>query len=89
MDEDKLQTALHRAQRAERLLGDEMFVEAFAELKADCIAAWERTEPIDVAARESLWLTVNTLAKVKAYFVSAVDGGKMAKAELQTRDYPR
>lgn len=85
MNEDKLETAIHRAARAEALLRDEILTGAFDKLEADYIAAWRISPVRDVIAREKLWQAVNIVGKVKEHLSKIVAGGTLAKAEVNMR----
>ena len=81
-DEIKLIRASGRADKAERLLNDETFKEAFAALEASYIEAWRMSPPMASDQREKLHLAINVLGKVKDHIGKIVQNGKLAKAEL-------
>ena len=82
MSEDKLQTSVARAARAEALLGNELLQEAFVRLEADYTAAWKTWPAADVAGRERLWQAVNVLGKVKDHLARVVADGRLAQRQL-------
>lgn len=55
---------------------------AFDGLRAQYIQAWQDTPARDTDARERLWQAVQVLGKVQQHLRRAVDGGKLARAEL-------
>jgi hypothetical protein len=61
-----------RASRAisiRMLLEDPNTQEAFAAVKADIVAEWERT--FDRDERENLWRAINTIERVKTWLLSS------------------
>lgn len=68
-----------REARAKRLLDDPLFVESFDVLEKELIALWETTGAQDVDQRESFWLALRLLVRIKAHITSIVETGHMAK----------
>jgi hypothetical protein len=85
MNEDKLETALARAARAQALIENELLTEAFDKLDAEYIRAWRVTPVRDVMAREKLWQAVNVVGLVRGHLAKIVAGGTLAQAELSMR----
>jgi hypothetical protein len=85
MSEDKLESALSRAARAQSLLSNELLAEAFTRLDTEYLKAWRITPARDVAAREKLWQAVNVVALVRDHLAKIVSDGKLAQAELSMR----
>ncbi len=81
-DEIALTRAAERAARAQRLLDDELLVEAFDTLDRDYLKAWRATAARDTDARERLWQAVQVVAKVRDHLASVVGSGKLAQREL-------
>ena len=67
-----------RARRANNLLQDELFVEAFDLLKQDLQSRWENSGSTEVEARESIWLAMRLLDRIHAHISSIVETGRMA-----------
>jgi hypothetical protein len=88
-NEDKIESAINRAARADHLLRDELLIEAFDQLRANYIAAWQVTAARDVAAREKLWQAVNIVGLVREHLGKVLAGGKLAQAELKMRQMKR
>ncbi|ERF85427.1 hypothetical protein JQ559_01000 [Bradyrhizobium viridifuturi] len=82
-DESRLDQAVGRAVRAERLLADELLAEAFASLEHAYTAAWRSTTIDDASGREKLFLAINVVGKVRDHLTAAVTNGRLAKAELK------
>ena len=83
MDEAKLGEAAAKALRAQDLLDNELFGEAFRGLEDSYTAAWRATGIDDVAARERLFLAINVVGKVRDHLTAIVINGKLAQAELK------
>ena len=81
-DESTLERTVGRGCRAERLLADELMIEAFETLEQNYISTWRATTIDDVAAREKLFLAINIVGKVRDHLGAAVANGKLAQAEL-------
>jgi hypothetical protein len=80
-----LDADIDRANRAQALLGNPMFTEAF-ELVAKAIHdAWEAAPVRDVEGQQILKLQLKLLTDVKANVETAVTDGKMALIELDRR----
>lgn len=83
--EDKAIKDSTRAARAEALLNDEIFNEAFTKLEAEYYSAWRSTGAAESETfkRERLWQAINLLGKVKDHIKHVIENGKMAKAHLK------
>ena len=68
-----------REARAKRLLDDPLFIESFDVLEKELMALWETTGAQDVDQRESFWLALRLLVRIKAHITSIVETGHMAK----------
>jgi|TARA_R100000306_G_C4377759_1_gene142753 hypothetical protein len=68
-----------REERAKRLLDDPLFIESFDVLEKELMALWETTGAQDVDQRESFWLALRLLVRIKAHITSIVETGHMAK----------
>ena len=73
--------ALDRADRAERLLRDDILSEAFDTLKTRYHAEWERAS--DPVARERNWHCVQSLAAVREHLESIVKTGQIAAHDFE------
>ena len=70
---------LARQQHAERLLEDSLLTEAFESLEKELTMLWLQTASTDVDQRESFWLAIRLLDRVRVHLISIVDSGKMAQ----------
>jgi phosphomevalonate kinase len=67
-----------RLGRANALLNDPLFSEAFEVLKKDLLNRWESSGSTEVEARESIWLAMRLLDRIHAHITSVVETGRMA-----------
>jgi hypothetical protein len=81
-DELALNKAAERGARAQRLLEDDLLVEAFEMLDRDYSRAWRATAARDTDARERLWQAVQVVAKVRDHLIRVINGGKLAQRQI-------
>ena len=65
--------------RAKNLLQNELFNEAFEVLKKELLGQWEQSGSQHTDQRESIWLAIRLLEKIKGHITSIVETGHMAK----------
>ena len=68
-----------RLQRAKALINDELLTEAFDILRTELMDRWENSASTEVEARESIWLGLQLLARVRRHIHSIIETGEMAK----------
>ena len=68
-----------RLQRAQALVNDELLNEAFDTLRTELMDRWENSASSEVEARESIWLGLQLLARVRRHIHSIIETGEMAK----------
>ena len=68
-----------RAGRAQNLLNDVLFNEAFDVLKKDLMGRWESSGSTELEARESIWLAMRLLDRIHGHIKSIVETGHMNK----------
>ena len=81
-DEIKLTEQTGRAARAQRLLSDDLLLEAFDTLDRDYLKAWRESQARDTDARERLWQAVQIVAKVRSHLSTIVANGNVAQKDL-------
>ena len=69
----------YRLVRARGILNDELFIEAFDTLEKDIMDTWSSTGIDDGRARETCWLSIRLLSRIKVHLTSIVETGEMAK----------
>ncbi len=78
-----LEDKVSRGNRAQRLLDDEMLIEAFAKLEHEYVAQWRNTEFRDQDARERLWWAARVVAKVREHLLIVAKNGQIAEREMR------
>ena len=68
-----------RLQRAQALVNDELLTEAFDTLRTELMDRWENSASTEVEARESIWLGLQLLARVRRHLESILMTQEMAK----------
>ena len=67
-----------RVGKANALLNDPLFNEAFDELRKDLMNRWESSGSTELEARESIWLAMRLLDRIHTHISSIVETGRMA-----------
>lgn len=83
MNEGKARQDMARADKAEAVLRNEIFIESFEYLEDEFTKAWKQSALKDTDARERLYMLCQNLETLKGYIHKVVEDGKMAKATLQ------
>ena len=73
--------------RAKNLLQNELFNEAFEVLKKELLSQWEQSGSQHIDQRESIWLAIRLLEKIKGHITSIVETGHMAKVLEKQHPY--
>ena len=73
--------------RAKSLLQNELFNEAFEELRKELLSQWEQSGSQNIDQRESIWLAIRLLEKIKGHITSIVETGHMAKVLEKQHPY--
>ena len=68
-----------RELRAKNLLENELLTEAFETLRIELLGQWEQSGSLNIDQRESIWLAVRLLEKIRGHITSIVETGHMAK----------
>jgi len=76
-----------RELRAKNLLQNELFNEAFEVLKKELLSQWEQSGSQHIDQRESIWLAIRLLEKIKGHITSIVETGHMAKVLEKQHPY--
>ena len=82
MDHHKVREKQGRAEKAEALLRNELFVEAFNYLDEQFTDAWKNSDIKDADNRERVYYLCQSLSALRGYFQSVVEDGKLAEAQL-------
>ena len=73
--------------RANALLSDPLFNEAFEVLRKELLGQWEQSGSQNTDQRESIWLAIRLLEKIKGHITSIVETGHMAKVLEKQHPY--
>jgi hypothetical protein len=76
---------IYLANRAAEVLENEAYLKAYDAIREELTQQWKHSPARDVEGREKIWLMLAMLEKVQACLKATMDGGKLAKAELQHR----
>ena len=68
-----------RERRAQSLIDDELLKESFDVLKEDLMNRWSNSGSTDLEARESIWLAMRLLDRIRSHLTSIVETGQMNK----------
>ena len=72
-----------RGERAERLMNDELMVEAFAGVEAAYKDAWAGSRPDETQKREGLYYAMGALQRIRDHLGIVIADGKLAAADLE------
>ena len=76
-----------RERRAQSLIDDELLKESFDVLKEDLMNRWSNSGSTDLEARESIWLAMRLLDRIRGHLMSIIDTGHMAKMMEKQHPY--
>ena len=76
-----------RERRAQLLVDDELLNEAFDALKEDLMSRWSNSGSTDLEARESIWLAMRLLDRIRSHLTSIIETGHMAKIINEQHPY--
>ena len=84
MDEsvDKTEAAIARGHRADALLADPVLVAAFDGYRAALLQLWQETKAQEKDGRETIWLAINLVDKVKAGLLEMAANGRLSQRHL-------
>lgn len=74
--------ARDRGERANRIINDDLFLEAEQRLRASILQAFERSRPEDVQARERAYLELTLLNRLIGDFKSLIASGTLAARNI-------
>jgi hypothetical protein len=76
-----------RERRAQNLLENPLFKEAFEVLRKDLMDRWNASGSSELEARESIWLAMRLLDKLYGHVSSIVETGHMNKVMSQQHPF--
>lgn len=74
------QEDINRGERARRILEDELFVEAVAQIERECFEAWKAASWKEADKREALYRQMKALGEVQTRLRAIMEGGKVARS---------
>lgn len=77
-----LEQNLARGVRANEVLENEIYIEAFELIKQEIYTTWQQSPARDAEARETLYLMLKLMDKLKATMQSVMETGKLASLEM-------
>jgi len=81
-NEGRLRDEMARGSKANDLLRNPIFQEAFEAMRTRYATAWADTAPGDAAERERLYVAINVLEDIYDHVVGVMQTGEMAGHEL-------
>jgi len=76
-----------RLRKAKAILEDELFIEAFDILRSELLERWEHSSSKEAEARESIWLGLQLLLRVRRHFQSILETEEMEKIRDKNNPY--
>lgn len=81
----ELEERIGRGIRANEVLQNETYTEAYELLKQEILTKWQESPARDVEGREKLFLMMGLVDKIKSLMESTMIDGKVASKELERR----
>ena len=78
------QQRIERAAKAEELMRNEAFVEAFDDVEEFYMNAWRNSDPFDVEQRERAYVATMLLSDLKNLLISRVRDGEVSRKLLES-----
>ena len=67
-----------RTEHAKRLLADPLFKESFDKIKDQLTTEWVNTNQTDIETRESLYLSIHLIDRLRTHFTNFLESGEIA-----------
>lgn len=80
---DTLEQRMRQGEQARQVLENPAFAKAFDDIEKEHVEAWKNSPARDPDGRETLWMTVKLLHKLRSTLESAMTDGKLANVELE------
>lgn len=77
---------LYLANRAREVLENEAYIQAHEDIRTEIVRQWEDSPARDTQGRESLWIMLKQLDKLKMTLEQTMGAGKLAEANLRHRE---
>jgi hypothetical protein len=76
----------HEGDEARQVLENPAFGRAFNSIEKEHVEAWLNSPARDPQGRETLWMTVKLLHKLRATLEASMTDGKLAKVEMEHQE---
>lgn len=73
---------VERASKAEDLLRNEVFQDAFIHLEKSFYEAWRKSQIEDTESRERVYQFLQNLDALRGYFQTVIEDGKLAQMQI-------
>ena len=80
---ETLEQRIRQGDQARQVLDNPAFAKAFADIEQEHVEAWKNSPARDPAGRETLWMTVKLLHKLRSTLEAAMTDGRLAKVDLE------
>ncbi|AWL03396.1 hypothetical protein ACFOHT_04845 [Massilia oculi] len=80
---ETLEQRITQGEQARQVLDNPAFAKAFADIEQEHVEAWKNSPARDPAGRETLWMTVKLLHKLRSTLEAAMTDGRLAKVDLE------
>ena len=77
-----IEQKIARGVEAQSLLNNELFNQAFTDIKSEILEQWQNSPARDIEGREKLFLMLKMAEKFKANLTRVIETGKIAQIEL-------
>lgn len=80
---DTLEQRITQGNQAREVVENPAFIRAFDEIEQEHVTAWKNSPARDPEGRETLWMTVKLLHKLRSTLEASMLDGRMANVELE------
>jgi hypothetical protein len=77
-----LEERMYRGDKAREIIENDVYRDAFEQIRQELINAWEISPARDAEGREKIYLMLGLLGKVERALTATMEDGKIAKHEL-------
>jgi SH3-like domain-containing protein len=80
---ETLEQRMTQGEQARQVLENPAFAKAFDDIEREHVEAWKNSPVRDPEGRETLWMTVKLLYKLRSTLEAAMTDGRLASVELE------
>ena len=74
---------IYNGNRAKEVLENEVFIQAFEDIKKEIVTQWEQSPARDSEGREKLWNLLKLADKLEMNLKTTLETGKLAMLEIE------